>query len=345
MKKIYVILCAAALSLGANAQAPTAVRQGSTGTGTPVAIGSNPVHALATGDTLMYSDGIGFYVNPTDNAGFQFATEDFDGLPLAPGYASAGYSMDWGVIASTTADGSVFDMYHPWETPGVDTAFTFYATSWFSPAGVADNWMMFGPITVPATGATLTWRVKNNPAWRDGYEVIVVTAASTPPTGSDFSNPSIYSRTSANPNPTDAVDTIWATITQQLPAYCNGQTTWFGFHHNANDMDVLYIDEMLVIDNPMSVSEVAPSFTISQNVPNPANGSTTFNYSLTNNSKVAFNVYDVTGNLVYSQDASNQAAGAHRIDMNTSNLANGMYFYTISVNGQNETRKMTISNN
>ena len=344
MKKIYMIICAFALVLGMNAQSATQVRNGGTGHGlVPTAI--SPNHLLATGDTLMYSDGGNFYVNATDQAAFQFAVEDDDGLPLAPGYASAGYSLSWGVIGSMTSDGSVFDMYQPWETPGVDTALTFYATSWFSPAGQADNWMMFGPITVPVTGGELIWRVKNNPAWRDGYEVKVATAGSVPPISGDFLNPNIYSRTDANPNPTDAVDTVWATITTQLPAYCNGNTTWFAFHHNANDMDVLYIDEILVIDNPMSVSDNNKDFSLSQNVPNPANGSTTFNYSLTNNSNVSFNVYDVMGNIVYSQNEANQSAGAHRFDMNTSNLSNGMYFYTITVNGQKETRKMTVSNN
>src|ERR1041385_2282972 len=186
MKKIYLIMSAAVLTLGMNAQSAIQVRGGNTGHGlAPVALRTTPAHTLATGDTLMYSDGGNFYVNPTDQAAFQAATEDDDGLALAPGYASAGYSMDWGTIASTTSDGSVFDMYQPWENPGVDTALTFYATSWFSSPGQADNWLMFGPITTPATGAQLIWREKCNPGYRDGYKVLVSTSASAPPNAGD----------------------------------------------------------------------------------------------------------------------------------------------------------------
>jgi hypothetical protein len=348
MKKIYMIISAAVLTLGMNAQAPIQVRTGSIGHGlAPVAISSNPVSAQATGDTLMYTDGGNFYVNPTDQAAFQFATEDDDGLALAPGYASAGYSMDWGIIASTTADGSVFDMYQPWEVPGVDTALTFYATSWFSSPGIADNWMMMGPITIPATGGQLIWREKCNPGYRDGYSVLVGTSASSPPNAGDFgSAQQVYSRTDLYPSTTQTTDTVWVTKTVSLPSFTNGQTTWFAWHHTANDMDVLYIDEILVLDFPTSVAEAnANAFTLSNNVPNPANGSTTFNYTLKSNSDVTFNVYDVTGKVVFSSNEANQSAGAHRLDMNTSNLSNGMYFYTITVNGQTETRKMTVANN
>lgn len=342
-----MIISAAVLTLGMNAQAPVQVRNGNTGNGTPAAIGSNPVQALATGDTLMYTDGGNFYVNPTDQAAFEVGTEDADGNALASGYASAGYSMDWGTIASQTADGSVFDMYQPWEVPGVDTALTFYATSWFASPAVADNWLMFGPITIPATGGQLIWREKCNPGYRDGYSVLVTTfQTSSPPNSGDFgAATSIYTRADAFPSPTEATDTIWQTKTVQLPASTHGVQTWFAYHHTANDMDVLYIDEILVIDFPMSVSENSNIFTIAQNVPNPANGSTTFNYTLKNNSDVMFNVYDVTGNIVFSANEASQSAGAHNFVMNTENLANGMYYYTISVNGYTETHKMTVSNN
>ena len=78
---------------------------------------------------------------------------------------------------------------------------------------------------------------------------------------------------------------------------------------------------------------------------NPANGSTTFNYTLLNNSDVAFNVYDITGKVVYTENLANQSVGAHRLDINTTELADGIYFYSLTANGQKVTRKMVVANN
>ena len=97
---------------------------------------------------------------------------------------------------------------------------------------------------------------------------------------------------------------------------------------------------------PLSVvSTEGNNLNLNQNAPNPANGSTTFNYTLLNNSDVAFNVYDITGKVVYTENLANQSVGAHRLDINTTELADGIYFYNLTANGQKVTRKMVVANN
>jgi hypothetical protein len=332
MKKIYMIISAAVLTLGMNAQSPVMTRQG-TAAPTPAAAHTTPATTLAAGDTLVYIPFLGIQVNANDQAAFNYQTEDLDGFSTS---STNNYGPDFNYFYSL----SPWD-YHPWENQSTDSSFFTGATSWFNndPAQ-ADNWMEFGPITVPAGGATLSWFVKTNPTYRDGYEVLLSNTGMT--NYSDFTSAPIYSRADLYPSTsTNNVDTIWQPVSVAVPA----GTQYVAFHHNATGMDVLYLDEILMIEGPASVQETNAAFSLSQNIPNPAANSTVFNYNLTNNSDVTFNVYDVEGKVVFSSSEANQSAGAHRLEMNTSNLSNGMYFYTITVNGQTETRKMTVSNN
>jgi len=58
-----------------------------------------------------------------------------------------------------------------------------FSTSYYSPVGQADDWAWTSAIALPAGGATLSWRaVTYDPAYRDGYEVRVMTSP-TAPTG------------------------------------------------------------------------------------------------------------------------------------------------------------------
>ncbi|MCX6310335.1 MAG: T9SS type A sorting domain-containing protein [Bacteroidetes bacterium] len=334
MKKIYMMICASALVLGMNAQSTIQTRQGGAGHGANPVTVSPSQHTLAAGDTLLYIPFLGIIVNATDAAAFTYATEDLDGFTCTT--TNTFPSPDFAYFYSLNA----WD-FHPWENQATDSSFYAAATSWFdNDPAQADNWMEMGPITIPAGGATLTWFAKTNPTYRDGYDVLTSTTGMS--NYNDFTNTPIYHRADLTPSTsTNGVDTVWQPFTAQVP----GGVQYIAFHHNANGMDVLSLDEILLIENVTGIEESSKGFSIAQNFPNPANGSTTFNYSLTNNSNVSFNVYDVIGNVVYSQNESNQSAGDHRFDMNTANLSNGMYYYTITVNGQKETRKMTVSNN
>ncbi|CAN5755532.1 hypothetical protein BH11BAC7_BH11BAC7_22130 [soil metagenome] len=83
-------------------------------------------------------------------------------------------------------------------------------------------------------------------------------------------------------------------------------------------------------------------FELGQNSPNPVDGNTTINYSIINGGDVMFNVYDVAGKMVMTVNKGNQVAGTYTIDLNTSTLEAGVYFYTMNVNGTSATRKMIV---
>ncbi len=80
-----------------------------------------------------------------------------------------------------------------------------------------------------------------------------------------------------------------------------------------------------------------------QNFPNPFSGTTKIWYNLENESIVQLDIYNYTGQLISSYNEGTKPKGKHHIDFDSSGLRNGIYFYSISINGQtSDTKKMTI---
>ena len=80
-----------------------------------------------------------------------------------------------------------------------------------------------------------------------------------------------------------------------------------------------------------------------QNIPNPFKGSTQIWYNLASESTVQLNVYNYTGQLISSINEGTKTKGSHYIDFNANGLKNGIYFYSININGQiTDSKKMTV---
>lgn len=77
--------------------------------------------------------------------------------------------------------------------------------------------------------------------------------------------------------------------------------------------------------------------------PNPVADNANFMVNLTQSSNVELYVYDVTGKLVYSNEYMNLASGANNVSVNTTDLANGLYLYSVVANGQLSSGKITLS--
>lgn len=82
---------------------------------------------------------------------------------------------------------------------------------------------------------------------------------------------------------------------------------------------------------------------LGQNHPNPFSNLTTISYTIPEAGFVSLKVTDATGREVAGLVGAEQAAGTYSIDFNADNLANGLYFCTLNVNGQVQTRKMFLS--
>jgi hypothetical protein len=78
--------------------------------------------------------------------------------------------------------------------------------------------------------------------------------------------------------------------------------------------------------------------------PNPANQSTVISYSLKQAAKeVVLAISDISGKLIMSLNEGSKAKGSNSINVNTENIAAGTYFYTLKVDGEKATGKMTVA--
>jgi hypothetical protein len=288
----------------------------------------------AIGDTLLYCDGFSWFVNANDSAAFTTLREDLDGLTTH--YAN--FFMSFGTFYDVTARP---DWWMPWD---VDTAFYFAATSWFTPAGQADNWLEFGPITLPA-GSEISWFQRYNgsngtpPFWYDGYEVLVSKTGMNNYT--NFTDPPIFTRlddTSSN-----GTDTSWAFNSVVIPLTYANQPCYFAFHHNANDMDVLYLDEIKILEGTsFGIKNNSNEVTDLQNYPNPADQNTVISYQLNNTANISLQVTDLIGRVVFTNNMGMKSAGKYNYTLNTSELNPGIYFYILSVNNHKVVNKLNI---
>ncbi len=97
--------------------------------------------------------------------------------------------------------------------------------------------------------------------------------------------------------------------------------------------------ETNIVSTPEIDSKVG---SLGQNIPNPAQGNTVINYTTLQSGAVSFEVFDVTGKLVYNTYEGNQPAGDFTVELDANQFNSGMYSYTLTVNGETLTKKMII---
>jgi len=84
------------------------------------------------------------------------------------------------------------------------------------------------------------------------------------------------------------------------------------------------------------------SFSLDQNYPNPFNPSTTIKYSVAERSNVSIKIYDVLGKEVANLVNTVKEVGSHEVNFNASNLASGMYIYSIKAGNFTSSKKMML---
>ncbi len=78
-----------------------------------------------------------------------------------------------------------------------------------------------------------------------------------------------------------------------------------------------------------------------QNRPNPVHGETIIDYEIAENSAVKLQVHDVTGKLIYTDEAD-AVSGQNQFRLHTNQLQSGVLYYTISDGTHSATRKMVV---
>lgn len=100
----------------------------------------------------------------------------------------------------------------------------------------------------------------------------------------------------------------------------------------------------MILGDVASLPEEISSSSSLNAYPNPANGETTISYSLNKSGNVNIVITDMMGRTVKMMNQGNQVAGtSYNVNLNTSDLDNGTYFYTLSVNGEKQTKKLVVN--
>lgn len=89
-------------------------------------------------------------------------------------------------------------------------------------------------------------------------------------------------------------------------------------------------------------STIPTDFNLQQNFPNPFNPTTKIRFDLPFTSEVSLTVYDYLGREVKQLINGIKQAGAYEIEFDASNLASGIYFYTLKTGSNITTKKMTL---
>ncbi len=109
------------------------------------------------------------------------------------------------------------------------------STSWFTPAGTADRWLISPSITLPANPAALKWDAKaQDPEFPDGYKVMLSTNGGA--TKADF-DVELFSTTGE--------DAAWKSREANLAAYANTSIR-IAFVENSTDMFMILVDNVKV---------------------------------------------------------------------------------------------------
>lgn len=103
------------------------------------------------------------------------------------------------------------------------------------------------------------------------------------------------------------------------------------------------IDEGNLLDIKENISENA-DIVLEQNFPNPCSYSTNIKFYLPNNTQATFDIYDINGLHIGNILQQSLSAGEYLIDINTSVLKPGIYFYTLTTKYGTKTKKMLVAN-
>jgi hypothetical protein len=110
--------------------------------------------------------------------------------------------------------------------------------------------------------------------------------------------------------------------------------------------NIIKFNGAIEFDNGTVYKDVNTSneLTLEQNYPNPFNPSTSISFSIPQPGKVSLKVYDISGKEIASLISDEYLnTGVYSKSFNGANLASGVYFYSILVNGKVFlTRKMLL---
>ena len=196
-------------------------------------------------------------------------------------------------------------------------------TSWFTPAGTADNYLITPQLSLENHGNILYWDVKSqDPSYPDGYEILVST--SLPVIDSFKVDSAIFY--------TDAEFPYWTARSISLDNYIS-QNIYIAFHHFSTDKFVLKFDNIRVFaDTTLSVSEAEDNLSFGV-YPNPANESVFISVKNNRNADL-ITFYNTNGEIVLADKNSKQ--------LSVASLPDGIYFLEVIAGNSRGVKRIVV---
>jgi hypothetical protein len=115
-----------------------------------------------------------------------------------------------------------------------------------------------------------------------------------------------------------------------------------------DDIYIIRTDSLLnyppnIIGINLISTEIPVKFVLHQNFPNPFNPSSKIKFELPSAGLTQIKIFDILGREVQVLVNKYLNAGIYEVEFDASNLASGIYFYSMETNGFKETKKMILT--
>ena len=133
------------------------------------------------------------------------------------------------------------------------------------------------------------------------------------------------------------------------PLFATAQPTYVGSviaFHSSGELGSSDPEAIIARFNtdPSSVGiDEQPNITGLNIFPNPADESTQLTYFVVNEGNVTLTLTDLSGKVVYNENFGSQTKGEYKVELSTSDISNGVYFYTLTVGDHAKTKKFVVS--
>jgi hypothetical protein len=131
--------------------------------------------------------------------------------------------------------------------------------------------------------------------------------------------------------------------TVNLNTYANQNNVWLRFHSTSDWGDNAFIDQINITrSQALGINDVANVGNISV-YPSPANDNLSLELNVIQSAAFDITIINTLGEVVKNVSNGDLGAGAHKMDVNVSDLAAGIYNVVISSNNQKTLKRFVAA--
>ena len=143
-----------------------------------------------------------------------------------------------------------------------------------------------------------------------------------------------------NMAPNDTQSIVIAQVIARGSSNINSITQLKNLSNHAQSIYDQNFQSVLAVDNVSS--QIPDKYALSQNYPNPFNPTTNLEFRIRESGFVTLKIFDQLGREVKTLVNERLAPGSYKTTFDGAGLSSGIYFYSLSVNGFTDTKRMIL---